>query len=570
MPQFGSNPSVASQNLSATQDPNGNPIISSDNSFGVSPLGVAARTQTLYGIPNANFDLTCPDPNSAVEVNNSIPYWSLEASGTISTTMVYNTTAQNWSVRMDPTGAASGDYAILKTRTFLLNDDALALRQKAYASLTKQGTTGTAQWSIVLSATYYDDTGAILSTYNIGTAADTGTWTGINGITTSGSAAISTTAAYADIALTLTAAGSVSGTAKVDINSVLIATSQAAGGGSFLLTQTFTSSGTWTRPTGVEYVSVVAVSGGNGGNGGQATIDNTGGGITNPSITAGNPGAYVLVKDLYIGTATTISVGVGAGGAGGVGGTATKLTGTQTVTSTAAADGGQGGNTTFGSYIAAYSNPSNGDGSGNAGSVSVVAPFSDVVTDRIVYSRSGTTVTANSYFVSNGFTSLPFQTHTVAAGQNGSAGTALGATTGGRIVTGGVFSLGGSAGTGGNVLSGGGAMGQARVDGSYAYAYIGTALPTTSGTTYAGNAVGGAGGGGGSGAYRRTNTGTVQATGGNGGSASANSSSGGGAGGQAYASAVAGTAVFQTVVGTAIGGNGGPGGSGYCIVAWVG
>lgn len=299
MPQFGSNPSVSAQNLSATQDPNGNPIISSENGFGASPLGVAARTQALYGIPNAHFDLTCPDPTTSVEVNNAIPYWDLEYSGAITTTMVYDAATQNWSVRMDPTGAASGDYAILKARTYLLNDSDLALRQKAYAGLTKVGTTGTAQWSIVLSATYYDITGTQLSTYNIGTAADTGTWTGISGVTTSGSAAISTNAAYADIALTLTAAGSVTGTAKVDINSVLVATSQAAGGGSFLITQTFTSSGTWTRPTGVDYVTIVAMSGGASGNKGDcvagtatSVLANGGGG--------GASGQWVIVRTLLL------------------------------------------------------------------------------------------------------------------------------------------------------------------------------------------------------------------------------------------------------------------------------
>ena len=109
MAQFGSGASYTSGNLSATQDQNGNPIISPDNSFAASPLGVAARTQALYGLPNGHFDLTCPDPNSAVEVNNAIPYWSLETNGTITSTMVFDATTQNWSVRIDPTGAASGD-----------------------------------------------------------------------------------------------------------------------------------------------------------------------------------------------------------------------------------------------------------------------------------------------------------------------------------------------------------------------------------------------------------------------------------------------------------------------------
>jgi len=353
MPQFGSNPSVSNQNLSSTQDINGNAIISSDNTFGASPLGIAARTQALYGLPNGHFDLTCPDPNLPVEVDNAIPYWDMEYSGAIETTMVYNATTQNWSVRLDPTGAETDDFVTLKARTFLLNDDAIALRQKAFASLTKVGTAGTAEWSLVLSATYYDATGAQLSTYAIGTAADSGTWTGINGVTTSGSAAIDAAALYADIALTLTAAGSVSGTAKVDINSVLVGTSEAAaGGGGFLISEMFLASGTWTRPTGVEYVTVVAMGAGQSGASGalQTTRGASGVGATSGG-NGGGAGPWVIMRDLYVGgtAGESVSIGIGAGAAGGTANVFNKAAASTTVSNQASRAGAWGGNTTFGS-----------------------------------------------------------------------------------------------------------------------------------------------------------------------------------------------------------------------------
>lgn len=545
MPQFGSNPSVAAQNLSATQDPNGNPIISSENGFGASPLGVAARTQALYGIPNAHFDLTCADPNSAVEVNNAIPYWNLEYSGQIATTMVYDAATQNWSVRMDPTGAASGDYAILKARTYLLNDSDLALRQKAYAGLTKVGTTGTAQWSIVLSATYYDIAGTQLSTYNIGTAADTGTWTGISGVTTSGSAAISTSAAYADIALTLTAAGSVSGTAKVDINSVLVATSQAAAGGSFLITQTFTSSGTWTRPTGVDYVTVVAIGGGQGGDGGGALMNNTGG-----ATAGGGPGGdsaqWAILKDIYVGGTASVSVGIGAGGTGGTAASATKAIGVATspLGNAGGGDGGNGGATTFGPYLSV----------GGGGAPTVTATYYGLATAAAAAGGAGGVVGAGSvggtHAISAFTNGAPFTPAFTTGGSAGASGT-------GSSSGGGTSAAGGVANTSAGIAGGGGGGGGAQ--------------STTTSTAGAGGVGGaGAGSGGGAAVRNRNSGGAVVATGGAGASApTANyGGGGGGGGGAAYTNSSAANYTAQSI--TLTGGVGGAGQSGFLVVAWVG
>ena len=551
MPQFGSNPSVSAQNLSATQDPNGNPIISSENGFGASPLGVAARTQALYGIPNAHFDLTCADPNSAVEVNNAIPYWDLEYSGAIATTMVYDATTQNWSVRMDPTGAETDDFAVLKARTYLLNDSDLALRQKAFASLTKVGTTGTAQWSIVLSATYYDIAGNQLSTFNIGTAADTGTWTGISGVTTSGSAAISTSAAYADIALTLTAAGSVSGTAKVDINSVLIATSQAAGGSSsFLITETFLSSGTWTRPTGVDYVTVVAMGGGGGGGSGGLRAANTAAG----SALGGNGGTaspWLIHRDLYVGgtAGASVSVGIGAGGAGGTAMTFTKAAAGTAQSTQAGATGALGGATTFGSFLSV----------GGGGS----ATFTDAIyIPTVVNGRSGGLggfSGANSGINAeqglnhgmSSYTGAPFTPAYVTAGSAGAngVGTGSGGTANGTGGTAnGLLGIGGSGG-------GGGGANQA-----------GTVVQAGNGG-FGGAGVSGSGGGGA--CQRVSGTQTVTVTGGAGGNATTVNLGGGGGGGGAAVVGASNSTTYNASTLTVNSGAGGSGQSGFLTVAWI-
>ena len=555
MPQFGSNQSMTAQNLSSTQDINGNSIISSDNTFGASPLGIAARTQALYGLPNGHFDLTNPDPNLPVEVNNAIPYWDLEYSGTIATTMVYNATTQNWSVRMDPTGAASGDYAILKARTFLLNDDAIALRQKAYASLTKVGSTGTAQWSIVLSATYYDQTGAQLSTYNIGTAADTGTWTGINGVTTSGSAAISTSAAYADIALTLTAAGSVSGTAKVDINSVLIGTSEATAGGGFLISEMFLSSGTWTRPTGVEYVTVVAMGAGQSGASGglQTTRGASGVGETAGGNGGGN-GPWLIMRDLYVGgtAGESVSIGIGAGAAGGTANVFTKGSAVTTTSNQPSRAGAWGGNTTFGSYVSV--------GGGTAGVT--VGQWAPTVVNGFSGGRGGfdggiAPGTASNGFlhsISSPYTSAPFSPAWVSVSNAGTAGTGSGASTS-------AVGAAGTANTGTAIAGSGGGGGGAQI----------VSTPTLVATD--GGAAGAGGGGGGGGASTRRSAAsnqTVVVTGGGGANATGANTAAGGGGGGAVTYAGSTTAHYDTATLTMTSGKGGASSAGWLSVSYIG
>ena len=370
MAQVGSNVGVLQQSLTGVTDAAGNPVVSADNTFGASPLGIAARTQALYGIPNANFNLTPPDPNSPiVENENDLPYWSIsdQSDAVMSATSVFDETTLTYGVLLDPGTAAVNSSMTLTTRSYLLTDDNLALRQKALAVLEKSGTAaGTTQWNLTLSATYYDAAGSALSTAFIGTALDTGTWTSFSGTTTPGGSAINAAAQYVDLAFTMTATAAVTGSAKATVKSLLLATSTPGGGGaqSFQVSEVFSASDTWTRPTGVEYLTVLCVGGGGGGGGGGFRVSNNtvgtsfavGGG-------GGGGGAFTYVSNLYIGDQTSVSIGVGAAGTGGAGTSFTKAAGVSApLTAVNGGSGGAGGASSFGTYIVA-----NGGGAGVGG-----------------------------------------------------------------------------------------------------------------------------------------------------------------------------------------------------------
>lgn len=94
--------------------------------------------------------------------------------------------------------------------------------------------------------------------------------------------------------------------------------------------QTFTASGTWTKPPGANYVKIFAKAGGGGGAGAAAAASgqNTKGG-------GGGEGSWSESTLLASALTATVAVTVGAGGAGGVAG----------------AGGSTGGATTFGAYV---------------------------------------------------------------------------------------------------------------------------------------------------------------------------------------------------------------------------
>jgi len=86
----------------------------------------------------------------------------------------------------------------------------------------------------------------------------------------------------------------------------------------------FTSSGTYTTPSSVDYIEVYAIGGGGGGGGSKLPAPGAGGGSGCPAFSFYGPGTY--------------SFTIGAGGAGGA-------------TGTTPTDGSAGGDTVFGTMI---------------------------------------------------------------------------------------------------------------------------------------------------------------------------------------------------------------------------
>ncbi len=370
MPTLGSDGGFQADNRGGIIDDQGNTIVTSDTSFAASPLGVAARTQALYGIPNANFNLTPPDPDSPIVANqNDLPYWSIEdlSDGQITATTVFDDATQTYGVELNPGTAATSSSLTLSTRSYILTDDNLALRQKALSVISKSGTAGgtASQWNLQLSAIYYDANDTALSTAVIGTALDTGTWTSFSGTTTPGGSAINSAAQYVDLTYTLATTAAVTGSVKATIKSLLLTTTSPTTGGGLLVTEMFTSGATWTKPTGVDYLvaALVVGAGGGGGGGGIATGTGLNGTAFASGGSGGGGGGWVFVPNLYVPDAS-YSIGVGAGGAGGTA-AETYIKGIGTATTAIerlGGAGGVGGASTFGTIIT-----SAGGGGGGAG-----------------------------------------------------------------------------------------------------------------------------------------------------------------------------------------------------------
>jgi hypothetical protein len=108
--------------------------------------------------------------------------------------------------------------------------------------------------------------------------------------------------------------------------------------------QVFTSSGTFTIPTGITSLKVTVIGGGGGGGGG--TSDGAGsGGIGGSGGTSG--GAIRYLTGLTSGLTLAVTVGAGGtagggGGTGGAGGTSSIASGTQTITTTSCPGGTAG------------------------------------------------------------------------------------------------------------------------------------------------------------------------------------------------------------------------------------
>lgn len=553
---FGSDGGFLADNQGGVIDEQGNVLVNADTSFAASPLGLAARTQALYGIPNANFNLTPPNPSSPIVANaNDLPYWSINnlSDDVMTATTIFDTTTQTWGVTIDPGTAASGSTLSLTTRSYLITDDNLALRQKALSVLSKSGTAGgtASEWNLQLSAIYYDSTDTALSTAVIGTALDTGTWTSFAGTTTPGGSAINAAAQYVDLTFTMTATAAVTGSAKATIKSLLLATSTPAAGGGFLVTEVFTTNGTWTRPTGVDYVTVLGCGGGGGGASGTALGHATASFAAMDGTGGGGAACLQIISNVPV-TAGSYSIGIGAGGAGGTATTVAKAATVSGPTVAARTSGANGGATTFGSLITF----TGGTGAtARTGGASAAAATSSVWTQpTAVESGAGGNggVASSSTAATNGGsaitnTYLPYYATAGTAGASGGAGSTTG--------TVGTETLGVAGTSVAGWVGGGGASG-------FVAAGTAGALGTAS------NGGGGAGGGGASARRTHSATATLTATGGTGGAGAANSGGGGGAGGDA-AVLVDGAATYTASTVTLTTGAGGAGGSGLLVVAYV-
>lgn len=557
--QFGSDGSIFQTLATPLTDNNGMTLVDTSSGFGASPLGISLREQIQFGLPNASFNLLPPDPEAQIsDYDNPLPYWSIQTTPSIGATAVYDTATGTWGIKLDPGTAASGEYLALKTRSWVTTDDNLALRQKASLTLSKNGTyAGTTQYNVTLLAEYFTHANVSLGTTTIGTALDNATMTSISGFTTAGGSAIPSSAAWAEFTIKLTTTATVSSSTSVTLKSLLLATSSATGG-SFVVVDTFTSSGTWTRPTGVTSIyAVIGVGAGGGGGGAGFALRSS----TSQEDANGAPGgagaAWIQVKDIDVTGVSDISVGIGAGGAGGAGkGTVKAAGGTAQYSGTAffnANSGSPGATTTFGTYITITGGEGGTAGRGVGGSAGVAtAPaYWDL---QIFTGGTGSVFTTSTGVITGAGTSAaaPYTLlYTVA--NAGSAGANAVYTINGTaqaLDSRGTGAAGGSAGIGG-----GGGCG-AGYNASY---------PPTAGR---------AGGGGGGGGALDTNiapagtAGTIVFTGGNGGTPGANSGGGGGGGGAAML-AISGAAAYNGREVTVWGGTGAKGSDGAVYVVYV-
>jgi hypothetical protein len=577
--RYGSDRSFLSTNTGGVYDTDGNEVVSSSNQFGSFPLGPAALAQTLFSVPNGTFNLLPPVLDDPIGPSNPLPYWDIpfdNSENLMSSQVIFDTTTNTYALRLTPGSALSGDTYAITTRSAVISDDNLALRQKAIATLEKVGTyAGATQVNLSLSATYYDALGSAISTQAIGTVFDNGTVSSITGFTTAGTAAVGISASYVDLTFTMTATANVTSGISFDVNTILLQTSQGAGGGqSFLVTESFTSSTTWVRPTGVEYlIAVIGVGGGGGGGGAhgtarQATQYATGGG-------GGGAARWGYLKDLYVGNVGSVSIGVGAAGAGGAGVTYANTNGTPTSTTMGTATAG--GNTTFGAYLTVpgggagaagvnggNSAPVSGGAGGTAGGTITTSEYGPESLVSGAGGRGGTVVAGPPATVGAGtagaagsatlYSSLPYTTGLTA----GSAGVAGSVVLLGQLQSSATSTAGTAAAAGITGGAGGG----------------GAAISVTSSDTVScsvGGVGGGNGGGGGGGAVSglRLSAGTGwRVVGGNGGRGGLGA--GGGGGGPAVIAIGGAASELTNSRGTATGGSGGSGGTGFVIIAYIG
>lgn len=109
-----------------------------------------------------------------------------------------------------------------------------------------------------------------------------------------------------------------------------------AGGGGMQSVQVFTSSGTWSRPSGITKILVEIKGGGGGGGGGYTDATN------NSGKGGAEGGTAIEFLDVSSTSSATVTIGAGGAGGGGSNGAGSGMT-----------DGATGGTTSFGSFCTA-------------------------------------------------------------------------------------------------------------------------------------------------------------------------------------------------------------------------
>lgn len=560
----------------------GQTIISGTTPWPSTIFGRPALSEMLLGLANGGFYFGPPDPTSRVaNLTNELPYWLLTDQSAGRIIVTWDGTSASPQIQIDPTAALAGDSLTLSSNSLVITDDNIGLRQRLIISSGSSGSApASSQYSVAFNATYYDKDDAVISTRTVGTLTDLSTWSsGVTGFTTSqysssthNSNAGGTTkpaflpigtpsvgAAYQDpvrvqIDIVITVTTNVSSTLKPTISSVVLNSLYPTGG---LVTETFTSNGTWYRPAGVDsLVAVVAVGGGGGAQEGSIQAART----TTAPVTKGGAGGggsrWAIIRDLYVGNVSSVTVGIGTGGAGNSAQTFFKTAGSTTTKSVVnPANAANGNSTTFGTYLTVPG----GSGATFAAGARTGGVAGATITSTVYDNASQTGGAGSSEGAGSGLTPT-------AAGASGSSSFANNS-----------FTPAGTAGTSGGNGSGSGTTQTTSTGGSGGAAGYGggggggSGSDITTGTATVGTATaGGAGGGGGGGAGRAmyiNSTATRSLTAGDGGNAAANSGAGGGGGGGATIASTT-TANYDNSAITLTGGRGGNGADGLLIVVY--
>lgn len=256
-------------------------------------------------------------------------------------------------------------------------------------------------------------------------------------------------------------------------------------------TQTFTSSGTWTKPTGdYRYAIVDCIGAGGGGGGGRR--DN--GGLNNAGGGGGGGGARTIAVLDFAALGATETVTIGAGGTGAA---------AQATNATNGNDGNSGGDTTFGDWIIAGGGVFGGGGTtaiGNSGPQGRVGNIFDF--PALLSSGEEGFTSGGAGNDAEAGTNAPAK-NMLSGGGGGGGGAEGGQFAGGA---GGDSGIGASVQTGGAGGAAGGTAGTVGAAGYALYGGLGSGggggggnSTGAGGTGGAGGAPGGGGGGGGSG-----------------------------------------------------------------------